>query len=107
MRALPVLLFLPLLSAQEAPREKDATFSTDVKVVNVYATARDKQGKVISTLTKDDFTWQQDGAGNSYISTATTTSDPGTSYAVQKSTEQGQDQYGNVLWMKQNNYVID
>lgn len=41
--------------------ERDATFSTDVKVVNVFATVRDKQGKVVSTLTKDDFTVLENG----------------------------------------------
>ncbi len=39
----------------------DATFSTDVKVVNVLATVRDKQGKIISDLTKDDFDLLEEG----------------------------------------------
>jgi VWFA-related protein len=37
------------------------TFSSDVKVVNVLATVRDKHGQIVSTLTKDDFKLQQDG----------------------------------------------
>ncbi|MBV9183026.1 MAG: VWA domain-containing protein, partial [Acidobacteria bacterium] len=37
------------------------TFSSEVKVVNVLATVRDKHGKVVSNLTKDDFTINQDG----------------------------------------------
>ena len=37
------------------------TFSVNVKVVNVLATVRDKQGSIINTLTKDDFTVEEDG----------------------------------------------
>jgi len=37
-----------------------ATFSTDVKVVNVFATVRDKQGKIVRDLTKDDFVLAED-----------------------------------------------
>ncbi len=37
------------------------TFSTDVRVVNVFATVRDKQGKIIRDLSKDDFTLEEDG----------------------------------------------
>jgi VWFA-related protein len=44
------------LPAQETP-----TFSSDVNVVNVLATVRDKQGKIVNNLTKDDFKLQQDG----------------------------------------------
>jgi VWFA-related protein len=44
------------LLAQETP-----TFSSDVNVVNVLATVRDKQGQIVNNLTKDDFKLQQDG----------------------------------------------
>lgn len=37
------------------------TYSTDVKVVNVFATVRDKDGKIVQNLTKDDFTLEEDG----------------------------------------------
>ena len=37
------------------------TFSSNVKVVNVLATVRDKHGQIINTLTKDDFKLEQDG----------------------------------------------
>ncbi|HEX4227565.1 MAG TPA: VWA domain-containing protein [Bryobacteraceae bacterium] len=37
------------------------TFSTDVKVVNVFATVRDKDGHIVTNLTKDDFTLLEDG----------------------------------------------
>src|SRR5271165_1368104 len=52
---------LPLgwtLAAQETPT---ATFSSDVKVVNVLATVRDKHGQIVNNLTKEDFKLQQDG----------------------------------------------
>jgi VWFA-related protein len=46
-----------LLCAQNAA----ATFSTDVHVVNLFATVRDAQGHVVPNLTKDDFTLEEDG----------------------------------------------
>jgi VWFA-related protein len=63
---------LTLLKAQEqlpkaqehlpkAQEQKEATFSTDVKVVNIFATVRDKKGQIISNLAKDDFTVTEDG----------------------------------------------
>ncbi|MBI2679897.1 MAG: VWA domain-containing protein [Candidatus Solibacter usitatus] len=39
---------------------QETTFSTDVKVVNVFATVRDKQGKIVRNLTKDDFALDED-----------------------------------------------
>jgi len=45
----------PLQSQQTAP------ISVDVKVVNMLATVRDKHGKLIRSLTKDDFVLEQDG----------------------------------------------
>jgi VWFA-related protein len=52
--------FLPgyrLLGADE-----DAVkFSTDVKVVSVLATVRDKKGAIVKSLLKDDFVLQEDG----------------------------------------------
>jgi VWFA-related protein len=44
------------LLSQDVP-----TFSSDVKVVNVLATVRDKHGQIVNNLTKDDFKLQQDG----------------------------------------------
>lgn len=38
-----------------------ATFSTNVQVVNLFATVRDAQGRVVNNLTKDDFTLEEDG----------------------------------------------
>ena len=39
----------------------DVRYSTDVSVVNVLATVRDKQGRIVRDLTKDDFTLAEDG----------------------------------------------
>jgi len=50
-----------LLSGQALPGQQEPTFSTDVKVVNVFATVRNKQGQIIRSLTKDDFTVEEDG----------------------------------------------
>jgi VWFA-related protein len=44
------------LAAQQEP-----TFSTDVNVVTVLATVRNKQGQVVRDLTKDDFALEEDG----------------------------------------------
>jgi VWFA-related protein len=49
--------FAPAKPAQEKP----TTFSSDVNVVNVLATVRDKEGKLVTDLSKDDFTLQDDG----------------------------------------------
>jgi VWFA-related protein len=46
-------------------QEKDAVFSTDVKVVNVFATVRDKQGRIVSDLRQEDFTLSENGANQS------------------------------------------
>jgi len=44
------------LESQQAP-----TFPAQVKVVNLLATVQDKHGKIVSNLTRDDFTLNQDG----------------------------------------------
>src|SRR5437879_2113236 len=41
--------------------QKETTFSSDVKVVNVLATVRNKQGEIVRNLTKDDFILEEDG----------------------------------------------
>jgi len=40
--------------------QKDSTFSTDVKVVNVLATVRNGKGEIVRDLTKDDFAIEED-----------------------------------------------
>src|SRR6202795_1665164 len=49
--------FGPSIRAQEAA----ATIAVDVKVVTLPVTVRDKHGKIVRDLTKDDFTLQEDG----------------------------------------------
>ena len=48
----------PQSTDQPAPA---TTMSVEVNVVNVLATVRDKHGKVMSDLGKDDFTLEEDG----------------------------------------------
>jgi len=55
-RAIGLLAIAGALCAQDA-----ATFSADVKVVNLLATVRDRDGKVVKGLTKDDFIITEDG----------------------------------------------
>ncbi len=50
-----------LLAARPSPTQNQPTFSTEVKVVNVFATVRDKDGHIVTDLTKDDFTLLEDG----------------------------------------------
>src|SRR5690242_13450764 len=50
-----------LAGAPSLRGEPDTTFSTDVKVVSVLATVRDKQGNIVRNLAKDDFTLFEDG----------------------------------------------
>jgi VWFA-related protein len=51
--------------AQRSPQEStpgpQQKIAVEVKVVNVLATVRDKHGKTISSLTKDDFALSEDG----------------------------------------------
>src|SRR5262245_57434829 len=46
------------LLAQEEP--KAGTLNVQVKVVNVLATVRDKQGQIVNSLTKDYFILEED-----------------------------------------------
>ncbi len=70
----PLLVLLPLLltgvtlhaqaqPAQEAKQDQQetTTIKKDVNVVNVLATVRNKQGQIVTTLTKDDFRLDDDG----------------------------------------------
>jgi VWFA-related protein len=47
--------------AQPATEQPVTTMSVQVKVVNVLATVRDKHGRIVNDLTKDDFTLTEDG----------------------------------------------
>lgn len=55
----PVSAQSPVLSSGSAG--DTPTFRKDVKVVNVFATVRDKHGQIIPSLSKDDFLLQVDG----------------------------------------------
>ncbi len=65
--AIFLLLASPALPSQQASPSQETssqqtpTFSSDVKVVNVLATVRDKHGQIVNNLTKDDFKLEQDG----------------------------------------------
>ena len=48
-------MFLVFLLPLAASAQDEATFSTDVKVVNVLATVRTKSGQFVTDLRKDDF----------------------------------------------------
>jgi VWFA-related protein len=58
------LLFFPALSLVHpllAAQSDDPTFTTDVKVVNVLATVRAKNGGIIRNLSKDEFSLAENG----------------------------------------------
>jgi VWFA-related protein len=66
--ALGFLPALRLLGAQQqgaqqqgAPQQDKPTFSTGVKVVNLFANVRNKNGQIVKDLTKDDFLLDEDG----------------------------------------------
>src|SRR5215471_9183003 len=58
MRFLQLSLFLAPFCASFA---QTATFSSDVKVVSLLATVRDKSGAIVKNLNKDDFRLEEDG----------------------------------------------
>jgi len=49
----------PLFFGQD--NQQPPKFSTNVKVVNVFATVRDKDGQIVKNLTRDDFALAEDG----------------------------------------------
>jgi VWFA-related protein len=55
------LAALPGLGPSMRAQEAAATIAVDVKVVTLPVTVRDKHGKIVRDLTKDDFTLQEDG----------------------------------------------
>src|SRR5256885_6494869 len=52
--------FFPAV-AQLRAQQDPATFSTGVKVVNLFANVRNKQGAIVRDLTKDDFQLDEEG----------------------------------------------
>ena len=59
----PASRFLRGQEQERPPALKDDTakFSTGVKVVNLFATVRNKKGEIVRDLTKDDFILDEDG----------------------------------------------
>jgi hypothetical protein len=53
---LATLIIGTCVLAQEQP-----TFKVDVNVVNVLATVRDRSGRIVSDLSKDDFILEEEG----------------------------------------------
>ena len=61
---LPLFPAAKALMAQapdSAPKQQNPTFTTDVNLVNLFATVRDKDSHIVSNLTKEDFALQEDG----------------------------------------------
>ena len=54
-------LSMPCWAQQPGPQQPPSTISVNVKVVNVLATVRNKHGDIVSNLTKDDFSLEEDG----------------------------------------------
>src|SRR6266403_5394676 len=61
LAALFALVVLPRVGPSIRAQETAATIAVDVKVVTLPVTVRDKHGKIVRDLTKDDFTLQEDG----------------------------------------------
>lgn len=51
----------PELKHAEQPPESPSKISTETKLVTVYATVRDKKGKIVANLNKEDFALEEDG----------------------------------------------
>ena len=60
LSALSMLPAARLLRGQQQ-EQAPPSFSTDVKVVNLFATVRDKKGDIVRDLTKNDFLLDEDG----------------------------------------------
>src|SRR5437899_5281450 len=61
---LAALGIAPWLRGQQQPPQQEqpgTTFSTNVKVVNVFANVRNKKGEIVRDLTKDEFLLDEDG----------------------------------------------
>jgi VWFA-related protein len=59
--ALVALVVLPRVGPSIRAQDAATTIAVDVKVVTLPVTVRDKHGKIVRDLTKDDFTLQEDG----------------------------------------------
>ncbi len=52
---------LPLAAQESGVVEKGVTFSADVQVINVFATVKDRNGRILDSLGKKDFVLWEDG----------------------------------------------
>jgi VWFA-related protein len=59
--SLAIVIFCLLLVGARMRGQEKANMTVHVKVVNVPATVRDKHGKIVNNLTKDDFVLEEDG----------------------------------------------
>ena len=59
--AIAALVLLPDLGPSLRAQDAATTIAVDVKEVTLPVTVRDKHGKIVRDLTKDDFTLQEDG----------------------------------------------
>ena len=48
-------------AAPPAPGQPAPTYSTEVKVVNIFATVRDKKGQIVKDLSQEDFVLDEEG----------------------------------------------
>lgn len=58
---LAAVVAVPGVFGAEPAVVEDPVFTSDVQVVNVLATVRDKQGRVVADLSKEDFVLKEDG----------------------------------------------
>ncbi len=56
-----VIVVTPLAAQRAAPTRQDLTFSADVDVVNVFATVKDRSGRILDSLGREDFILWEDG----------------------------------------------
>jgi hypothetical protein len=84
--------------------EKYWTFTTSGLAQGLVTQYQGIQMPSAVAKTQNNFTWAQDGVGNSYIATSQTTLDPGQSYQAVKQTTQTVDNYGNVLQVQNYDY---
>jgi VWFA-related protein len=61
MRILRIALVIALIALVTDGRAQDPVFSSDVKVVSLLATVRDRSGTIVKNLTRDDFRVEEDG----------------------------------------------
>ncbi len=56
-----LLSLFGLLAVAACAQDGTTTFSSDVRVVNLFAIVRDDQGRVVHGLTRDDFALEENG----------------------------------------------